>query len=160
MAVSDSSSNPGAYGYHPGLNSGHPSEPLSGDTLNGPVSPIEGAAAAGAAGGLAAEQRKNNSNIHRGTSNASSAYSSGRAISDVSDEPAPMPGPYHHEEVPYNIYSEAQPRHGPYGDGSYGAGRGEGQPVIQNVGARRDTRIERVPTFPQQAGNPTIAQNF
>lgn len=165
MAVSDSSSNPAAHG-HPGFSSGHPSEPLSGETLHSPISPLDGAVAGGLAGGAAGaagERRKSNSNIQRGTSNASSAYSSGHAISELSDEPAGgVPGPYHHDEVPYNIYSEAQPRHGPFGDGSYGVGRGGAgnqQPVIQNVGARRDPRIERVPTLPQQGG-PTIAQNF
>jgi hypothetical protein len=67
-----------------------------------------------------------------------------------------MPGPYYQEEVPYNIYNEANPAHGPYGDGSYGGTAA--QPVIRDNQARRNTRIERAPTFPQGQGG--IAQNF
>ena len=62
------------------------------------------------------------------------------------------PAPYYHEEGPYN-YIDAQAQQGPYGDGTY---HPSGQPVIRNVQARRNTRIERVPTLP----NVGIAQNF
>ena len=153
MAVSDSSSNPGTHGYQSGSPSGQSSEPYSGDTLGADgVAPSGGAAAV-------ASHRRSNSDVHRGPSNASSAYSNGRhAASEVSDDVPGAPGPYYHEEVPYNIYNGSQPPPGPYGDASYG-GRGP-EPVIQNVGARRDTHIERVPTFPQQQGNSGIAQNF
>ena len=164
MALSDSSSQPGAYGFNGASPSGHISEPLSGDTLHGATSPVDGlaaGAAGGAAAGALAGRRHSKSDINRGPSNASSAYSNGHPISDTSEEP--VPGPYYHEEVPYNIYNEASHHQGPYGDGTYGARNGGGgapQPVIQNVGARRDTRIERAPTFPQGPGGPTIAQNF
>ena len=69
-----------------------------------------------------------------------------------------MPAPYYHEEVPYNIYNEAQPSHGPYGDGTYGGGPSAALPIVRDVQARRNTQIQRAPTFPQQAGG--IAQNF
>lgn len=52
-------------------------------------------------------------------------------------------------------YDEGMPQHGPYGDGSYG-GR---QPVVQDVPARRNTRIENPSVIPQQ-GSSGIAQNF
>ncbi len=107
-----------------------------------------------ALGGLH-RHRSGTGDIRRGPSNASSAYSSGHQ-SDTSSETPAMPGPYFQEEVPYNIYNEANSGHGPYGDGSYG-GSG-GQPVIRDNQARRNTRMERAPTFPQAQGG--IAQNF
>ena len=160
-AVSETSSNPGGYGYQgspsngttAAASEGHPGEPLvNPDTMGALVG-------AGAAGG-AVGRRQSNKDIHRGPSNASSAYSTGRAQSQVSDDMAVpgagpgAPGPYYHEEGPY--FNEAQPQHGPYGDGSYG---GE-QPIIRDVQARRNTRIERAPTFPQQQGNSGVATNF
>ena len=54
----------------------------------------------------------------------------------------------------YNDPGYYQP--GPYGDNSYGGGQ---QPVIRDVQARRNTRIENPSVFPQQ-GNSGIAQNF
>lgn len=108
-------------------------------------------------------RRQSNKDINRGPSNASSAYSTGRAQSQLSDDMAPpgagagagagAPGPYYHEEGPY--YNEATPQHGPYGDGSYGVE----QPVVRDVQARRNTRIEKAPTFPQP-GNSGVATNF
>jgi hypothetical protein len=114
-----------------------------------------GALAGGAVGAAAANRRRSNDrgNIHRGPSNASSAYSAGPAHTDASEElPGNAPAPYYHEEGPYN-YIDAQAQQGPYGDGTY---HPSGQPVIRNVQARRNTRIERVPTLP----NVGIAQNF
>ena len=97
----------------------------------------------------------NRQDIHRGTSNASSAYS-GAHRSDTSGEGA-VPGgapaqQYYNEGM---FYDEGMPQHGPYGDGSYGGG----QPVIRDVSARRNTRIENPSVIPQQ-GNAGIAQNF
>ena len=116
-----------------------------------------GAATGAAAGaGLARRRSGNNGNIHRGPSNASSAYSNGPPHSEASSDVPGVPGNYYEQEVPYNVYNEAQPHHGPYGDGSYG-GVG-GQPVIRDVQARRNTKIERAPTMPQTQGG--IAQNF
>jgi hypothetical protein len=152
LAMSESSSQPGGYTTQtsPNTISEHYSEaPL----MNGHPEGVDGVAALGAAGGLA-RHRSGNGDIRRGPSNASSAYSSGHHSEASSDAPQ-MPGPYY-QEVPYNIYNEANPSHGPYGDGSYG-GAGV-QPVIRDNQARRNTRIERAPTFPQAQGG--IAQNF
>ncbi|KIW18563.1 hypothetical protein PV08_02851 [Exophiala spinifera] len=152
MAVSESSSQPGGYGIKDSPNGA--SDAYSADPLmNGHPEGGDGVAALGA-GGLA-RNRSDAAGIRRGPSNASSAYSTGHQSEASSDTPGAS-GPYYQEEVPYNIYNDAAPSHGPYGDGSYG-GVG-GQPVIRDVQARRNTRIERAPTFPQNQGG--IAQNF
>lgn len=119
---------------------------------------VGGAAIGGAAvaGGARNRHSQAVSSIHRGPSNASSAYSGhGVAPSEASSDVPDVPRPYYQEEIPYNIYNDVQPGHGPYGDGTYGTQND--QPVIRDVQARRNTRIERAPTFPQQGG---IAQNF
>ncbi|KAK5946926.1 hypothetical protein PMZ80_001071 [Knufia obscura] len=160
--MSDGGSQSG-YGMQPSPSTGG-SDGMSQDPL---VPGYPDAATAGAVGGAAiggaaiaggARNRDSQavSSIHRGTSNASSAYSGrGVAPSEASSDVPDMPRPYYQEEVPYNIYNEVQPGHGPYGDGTYGSQND--QPVIRDVQARRNTRIERAPTFPQQGG---IAQNF
>ena len=97
----------------------------------------------------------NRQDIHRGTSNASSAYS-GAHRSDTSGEgavPGSAPAQQYYNEGMF--YDEGMPQHGPYGDGSYGGG----QPIIRDVSARRNTRIENPSVIPQQ-GNAGIAQNF
>ena len=118
--------------------------------------------AAGAAGGMAASKAAGG--LHRGPSNASSAYSAGDH-SDAGDEIPPMPGsdnePRYELPAAYggnqaaNGYGYGQ--HGPYGDGSYGGG-GAGMPVVQDLNARRNTRIS--PGGAYQQGNSGIAQNF
>lgn len=166
LAVSDNGSQPGGYSYNTSPNQA--SDHYSGDPLvNGHPEGHNGAAAlgagaaAGAIGGAAAasggaRNRTSQADVRRGPSNASSAYSTGRAHSEASSDAPAMPGPFYHEEAPYNVYSDAQPHHGPYGDGTYGGD--QSQPVIRDVQARRNTRIERAPTFPQTQGG--IAQNF
>ena len=97
----------------------------------------------------------NRQDIHRGPSNASSAYS-GAHVSDTSGDGAiPGSAPGQHSYNDGLFYDEGMPQHGPYGDGSYGGG----QPVIRDVQARRNTRIENPSIIPQQ-GNAGIAQNF
>lgn len=99
--------------------------------------------------------KENRQDIHRGPSNASSAYS-GAHRSDTSGEgaiPGSAPGQQYYNDGLF--YDEGMPQHGPYGDGSYGGG----QPVIRDVQARRNTRIENPSVIPQQ-GNAGIAQNF
>ncbi|KAK5194317.1 hypothetical protein LTR99_002818 [Exophiala xenobiotica] len=151
-ALSESSSQPGGYALNNSPNGA--SDAYSADPLmNGHPEGGDGVAAL-AAGGLA-RNRSDAAGIRRGPSNASSAYSAGHQSEESSDTQN-MPAPYYQEEVPYNIYNDAAPSHGPYGDGSYG-GSG-GPPVIRDVQARRNTRIERAPTFPQTQGG--IAQNF
>lgn len=92
-----------------------------------------------------------NGEINRGTSNASSSYSAANR-SDGSGE-AGMPGGGY-----YNQYDTGNP----YGETQYGSppGRAEmgGQPVIRDVSARRNTRIENPSHFPQQSAG--ISQNF
>jgi len=52
--------------------------------------------------------------------------------------------------------TDNHPQAGAYGDHTYGGG---GQPVIRDVQARRNTRIES-PSMSYQQGNAGIAQNF
>ena len=162
MALSDGGSNPGD--YHPNgsptAGTAHNSDVHSGDPLVGspnsrPLSTeSETIGALGAAPVILGNRQ--DKDIHRGPSNASSAYSGGRR-SDTSGEapmPGAAPGPQHYKDGIY--YDDHMPQHGPYGDGSYG---GMAQPVIRDVQARRNTRIENPSVFPQQ-GNAGIAQNF
>jgi hypothetical protein len=105
-----------------------------------------------------------NSGIHRGISNASSNYSNVTHNSDQSD-----PGAQPHYDPQYygndGGYDEAQNYpanpYQQYSDpAAYGPQQQQGPPVIRDVQARRNTRIE-TPTrahFPQ--GNNGIAANF
>lgn len=92
--------------------------------------------------------------INRGPSNASSQYSTA-ARSDGSGEGAVPGGAYgaaqYYSNDQYNPYND------PYGSPP---GRAEisGQPVIRDVSARRNTRIENPSHFPQQSAG--ISQNF
>lgn len=91
-----------------------------------------------------------NADIHRGPSNASSAYSAANRseASEESHMSAAHPTGGYYGDNPY--YGEGQ--HGAYGDDAY-------QPVIRDVQARRNTRIENPGVYPRQ-GNAGIAQNF
>ncbi|KAI5840651.1 hypothetical protein DFP73DRAFT_168388 [Morchella snyderi] len=125
----------------------HGSRPLTADSSV--IGAMNGPAAAENPGG-----------IHRGISNASSNYSA-MTQSDQSDIGQPIS---HHDAQYYGVddgyedayYSSRNPAHPYSGDNGYGPA-----PVIRDVSARRNTRIE-TPTsthFPQQ-GNSGIAQNF
>lgn len=93
--------------------------------------------------------------MKRGPSNASSTYSAG-AHSDASDGP-PMPaGTSFDAYQPNNGYGYSQ--HGPYGDGTYGGAKEPGMPVVRDVSARRNTRIQQPGNY--QQGNSGISQNF
>lgn len=96
------------------------------------------------------------SDIRRGPSNASSAYSAANhsETSEESHMSATHPTAPFYEDNPY--YNETQAPYAGYGEGPYG---GNGQPVIRDVQARRNTRIENPAVFPRQ-GNAGIAQNF
>lgn len=158
MAISDGGSNPGEYAYHPSTSptavGGFVSDVHSGDPLVGSPNgrPVTGDSETIGALGAAPATMANrpDRDIHRGPSNASSAYSGGRRSDTSGDAPlaGAVPGPMY--------YDDAMPQHGPYGDGSYG---GSAQPVIRDVQARRNTRIENPSVFPPQ-GNAGIAQNF
>jgi hypothetical protein len=96
-----------------------------------------------------------NADIHRGPSNASSTYSAANHSEGSEDGHLAGSAPgaqYYDDGNPY--YSDI---HGqsPYGDRPYGGA----PPVIRDVQARRNTRIENPSIFPQQ-GNAGIAQNF
>lgn len=162
VAVSDGGSNGGGYGHQksssPGM--GQPPEGQLGDAVIGspgarPTTGDSDLAALGAA--PVAGAARQDKGVHRGPSNASSAYSNGPARSEGSDD-LPLPGggqagPYYHDDSPY--YNDVPGQPGAYGDNSYGAG----QPIIRDVQARRNTRIEKPSVFPQP-GNSGIAQNF
>ena len=156
IARSGSGSDPG--GYHSGSPPGgtaHNSDVQSNDPLvndrpmSGDSETIGDLGAAPAAGGNRQDP------LHRGPSNASSAYS-GAHRSDTSGEgmiPGGAPGQQYYNDGMF--YDEGMPQQGPYGDGTYAGG----QPVIRDVQARRNTRIENPSVLPPQ-GNAGIAQNF
>ena len=149
--LSDSGSNPYGGPSSPGggYSDGHSSDPIMHnprDTMNSDD-----------LGALGVAPAAGNQGIRRGPSNASSAYSAG-GRSDHSDEPPPLPNHNIGQAYDYNApqnYGYGQ--HGPYGDGSYGGGQ-NGMPVVQDVTARRNTRIQ--PGGAYQQGNSGIAQNF
>jgi hypothetical protein len=146
--ISDSGSNPGGY-QSPNsptqVSEGHSGDPLvAGGQRETMDSETIGALGAAPVAG------QNRTDIRRGPSNASSSYSAGNRSDNSGELPVPMSNPQDY----YNDAGYYQ--QGPYGDGSYGGGQ---QPVIRDVSARRNTRIENPSVFPQQ-GNSGIAQNF
>ena len=131
----------------------HSNDPLVGSPPNG--RPLTGDSETIGALGAVPSNDNRQQNIHRGPSNASSAYS-GAHRSDTSGEgiiPGGAPGQQFYNDGLY--YDEGMPQHGPYGDGSYGGA----QPVIRDVPARRNTRIENPSVIPAQ-GSAGISQNF
>lgn len=164
MAYSDTTSQPGGYTYQ-GSPNGQASDHWSGDPMLGGhpegvdgIGALGGAAAGGAAAAMSSRNnRASQAGVQRGPSNASSSYSHNPPHSESSTDIAGGNGNYYQDETPYNIYNDVAPAHGPYGDGTYGP-PGNDQPVIRDVQARRNTKIERAPTFPQTQGG--IAQNF
>lgn len=154
VARSDSGSNGGGY---PASSPTLGTDVNSGDPLVGSPGhrPETGdSETIGALGTAPAAGGRQDRDINRGPSNASSAYSGGHR-SDTSGDgiPGGGVGPQYYNEGMY--YDEAMPHHGPYGD----AGYNNTQPVIRDVQARRNTRIENPAIYPQQ-GNAGIAQNF
>lgn len=146
-------SDAGSHGYggpsSPSANysDGHSSDPIvnNRDTMNSDdLGALGVAPAAGNTGG-----------IRRGPSNASSAYSAG-GRSEHSEDAPPLPGPVDQSYGYQPNYGYGQ--HGPYGDGTYGGGQEGGMPIVQDVSARRNTRIQ--PGGAYQQGNSGIAQNF
>ncbi|MBE7158518.1 MAG: hypothetical protein INR62_08825, partial [Rhodospirillales bacterium] len=144
MAGSGNGSDYGqSYGYQnapPGaaMSDGHSGEPLvhnqrstmgSDDIAELGTAPAAGAGAA--AGG-----------IRRGPSNASSAYSAGARSDDGDIPPMPPPGQAYDYNPNGGGYAGGYGQHGPYGDGSYGGGGNGDMPVVRDVSARRNTRIQ------------------
>ena len=159
MARSTSNSDNGRYtNSSPTAGTNKSSDVQSGDPLVGSPSngrPLTADSETIGALGAVPTNSNNRQDIHRGPSNASSAYS-GAHVSDTSGDgaiPGGAPGQQYYNDGLF--YDDGMPQHGPYGDGSYGGG----QPVIRDVQARRNTRIENPSVIPQQ-GNAGIAQNF
>jgi hypothetical protein len=90
--------------------------------------------------GMGAAATRGPADVHRGPSNASSSYSAANQSEDsAGNNPSYGDG--------YAAYGQ-----NPYEQAAY-------QPVIQDVSARRNTRIES-PSIPPPQGNAGIAQNF
>jgi hypothetical protein len=152
MTHSDSTSNPGGYQNPNSPTNGAYSDVNSNDPLvNGRRETLDadGIAALGAAPNAITTNTKQ-SGVARGPSNASSSYSAGNH-SDNSAEYPGMP-----MSNPQEFYEPGFYQNGPYGgDNAYASQ----QPIIRDVSARRNTRIENPSVFPQQ-GNSGVATNF
>lgn len=156
MTFSDSNSNPGGYNTPHSPTGGAYSEGSNDPLVNGRRETLDsdglGALGAGAIGGAAPNSTQNQAGVQRGVSNASSSYSAANR-SDASGEYPGMGAGNTNDYYDNQGYYQQ----GPYGQSDpYGAGQ---QPVIRDVSARRNTRIENPSVFPQQ-GNSGIAQNF
>ncbi|KAK3714146.1 hypothetical protein LTR37_007948 [Vermiconidia calcicola] len=151
--LSDSGSNTYGNPSSPGhYSDGHSSDPIMNnrDTMSS-----DDLGALGVGPAAAAAQP----GIRRGPSNASSAYSAG-GHSEHSDDAPPLPSHPMGQPIDYNNPAQGYGygQHGPYGDGSYGGAQDNGMPVVRDVSARRNTRIQ--PGGAYQQGNSGIAQNF
>jgi hypothetical protein len=127
------------------------SDTRSGEPLMGDVPPSPEGEILGAMGPSAANNR---ADVRRGPSNASSSYSAtGR--SDGSGD-APIGVAYGGGGQYYDQYGSGNP----YTDNAYSGPPAEagGSPVIRDVTARRNTRIENPAHYPQQTAG--ISQNF
>ncbi len=105
-------------------------------------------------GAMGPSSATNQGNVNRGPSNASSSYSAA-ARSDGSGEGVGVAygsSPGYYDQYGNNPYTEA-----PY-PGRPAPAEAPGQPVIRDVAARRNTRIENTAHFPQQSAG--ISQNF
>jgi hypothetical protein len=145
MAFSDN----GTAGPNNSPPNGPSSETRSHDPLVAGHRPLSAESEGVSALGVAPATASNPSNIHRGPSNASSSYSVGNHSENSGDVPlpgAPHPANYYSTDAAYNFDDPYMPEMA-------------GQPVIRDVQARRNTRIENPTILPQQ-GNSGIAQNF
>ncbi|KAI2485678.1 hypothetical protein Ptr902_04618 [Pyrenophora tritici-repentis] len=157
MTYSDSNSNPGGYNSPNSPTNGaysdaHSNDPLVDGRRHTMDSDGIGALGAGAGGAVAANSAHNQGGVHRGISNASSTYSA----AGHSDNSGDYPGM--NNSHPQDYYTNQDYYQNPtYGtQDPYAA---QQQPIIRDVSARRNTRIENPSVFPQQ-GNSGIAQNF
>jgi MYXO-CTERM domain-containing protein len=150
MTYSDSNSNPGGYQSPNSPTAAGYSDAASNDPLvNGRRETLDadGIAALGAAPHAITHQQ----GVARGPSNASSSYSAANHSDNSGEYPGMASNPQEYYEQGYGSYQD-----GPYGGNTaYGAGQ---QPVIRDVSARRNTRIENPSVFPQ--GNSGVATNF
>lgn len=154
--LSDAGSNPGG-AYTPG-SPGNGSDGNSGDAMLQTQRATMSSDDLGALGAApVAGSHRNNNDIRRGPSNASSSYSAGNRSDDHSDSGLGSVGNAYSPEL-YNSGSYGYNQHGPYGDASYPGALDSGMPVVRDVSARRNTRIEAGGSY--QQGNSGIAQNF
>ena len=142
-------SGPIGMAYSEGTSPTQPSDTRSDNPLVGPNDGEEPLGAMGPAAG-------GNRDINRGPSNASSSYSAANRSDGSGEGQGYNNGQYYAGE-------QYPPGGNPYTDTPYGSppgGRAEmsGQPVIRDVQARRNTRIENPSHFPQQSAG--ISQNF
>ncbi|KAI5257110.1 hypothetical protein E4T42_01128 [Aureobasidium subglaciale] len=155
--LSDTGSQPG--GFAPGSPTGNNfSDGHSGDTLMNQRETFSSDDLGALGAAPVAGAHRNNNDIRRGPSNASSSYSAGNH-SERSDASAGV-GQAGQAYSPTEMYGGSHGgfgQHGPYGDGSYGGGD-SGMPIVRDVSARRNTRIEAGGNY--QSGNSGIAQNF
>jgi hypothetical protein len=144
LAMSEGSGAGGGY-HHNATPSEGTVQYSDGRPDSGEVEPI------GVLGAAPVAANNRNGDIHRGPSNASSAYSAANhsEASEESHMSAAHPSGGYYNDNPY--YGEMT-GHGAYGIDDY-------QPVIRDVQARRNTRIENPGVYPRQ-GNAGIAQNF
>lgn len=93
----------------------------------------------------------NRGDVHRGPSNASSSYSAAARSDGSGEGPIGMaysgPNQYYDQYGSGNPYSDQPPSQ-----------PGGGSPIIRDVTARRNTRIENPAHYPQQTAG--ISQNF
>lgn len=156
--LSSGAGNPGA--YSPG--SPNAGTDASGEALMGGAGAGAGAAAVAGAqqshsrnttmdsdtmgAGYVAGMHSGGKGVQRGPSNASSTYSMGGGSHHSNDAPIPVSS----NEQYYSDYYQ----NGPYDNNAYA-----NEAVIKDNPARRNTRIERAPTFPNQ-GSSGVATNF
>ena len=107
----------------------------------------------GAMGPAASNNRSGD--INRGPSNASSQYSAAGRSDGSGEGPGAFGGQYYS-----NQYDTGNPygAETPYGSPTAGRAEMPAQPIIRDVQARRNTRIENPAHFPQQSAG--ISQNF
>ena len=127
----------------------------SGDALMDRGSPTPDGEILGAMGPAVALNRND---MRRGPSNASSQYSTGARSDGSGDGPIGMG---YSGNTQYDQYGAGNPYDGSLSRHATTAGNNTaelpGQPVIRDVTARRNTRIENPAHYPQQPG---ISQNF
>jgi hypothetical protein len=131
------------------------SDTRSGEPLMGEVPPSPEGEILGAMGPSAANNR---ADVRRGPSNASSSYSAAGRSDGSGDGPIGVA--YGGNNQYYDQYDQYGGGN-PYTDNAYGGGHpveAGGSPVIRDVTARRNTRIENPAHYPQQTAG--ISQNF
>jgi hypothetical protein len=132
------------------------SDTRSGEPLMGEVPPSPEGEILGAMGPSAANNRVD---VRRGPSNASSSYSAAGRSDGSGDGPIGVA--YGGNNQYYDQYDQYGGGN-PYTDNAYGAAahpaEAGGSPVIRDVTARRNTRIENPAHYPQQTAG--ISQNF